>query len=178
MTECQLVCIDKAPAPWYTGIPAHSWNEESARLAGLGKMNYYLESLGCPKNLVDSERILTQLCAEGYAISPSYDEADLVVVNTCGFIDGAKGEGLTDIGKKDTLVGALTGLVVPIDAEACTAGRVDVCFFQVPGRNRRLVVSILRPGLEKVHVFVAVFHTLHPCGLSGSNHLGAVACSL
>ena len=46
-------------------------------------------SLGCPKALVDSERILTQLRAEGYAISPSYNDADLVVVNTCGFIDSA-----------------------------------------------------------------------------------------
>ena len=46
-------------------------------------------SLGCPKALVDSERVLTQLRAEGYAISPSYDGADLVVVNTCGFIDSA-----------------------------------------------------------------------------------------
>ncbi|MBT8130574.1 MAG: 30S ribosomal protein S12 methylthiotransferase RimO, partial [Gammaproteobacteria bacterium] len=41
-------------------------------------------SLGCPKATVDSEHILTQLRAEGYAISPSYDEADLVVINTCG----------------------------------------------------------------------------------------------
>ena len=46
-------------------------------------------SLGCPKALVDSERILTQLRAEGYDIAPSYDGADLVVVNTCGFIDDA-----------------------------------------------------------------------------------------
>ena len=46
-------------------------------------------SLGCPKALVDSERILTSLRAEGYEISPSYQEADLVVVNTCGFIDDA-----------------------------------------------------------------------------------------
>ncbi|MCU0975050.1 MAG: 30S ribosomal protein S12 methylthiotransferase RimO, partial [Steroidobacteraceae bacterium] len=46
-------------------------------------------SLGCPKALVDSERILTQLRAEGYDVVPSYDAADLVVVNTCGFIDDA-----------------------------------------------------------------------------------------
>ena len=46
-------------------------------------------SLGCPKALVDSERILTQLRIRGYEISPSYDAADLVVVNTCGFIDSA-----------------------------------------------------------------------------------------
>ena len=56
-------------------------------------------SLGCPKALVDSERILTQLRAEGYLISPSYDDADLVVVNTCGFIDSAVEESLDAIGE-------------------------------------------------------------------------------
>ena len=56
-------------------------------------------SLGCPKASSDSERILTQLRAEGYAISPTYDEADLVVVNTCGFIDSAVEESLDAIGE-------------------------------------------------------------------------------
>ena len=56
-------------------------------------------SLGCPKALVDSERILTQLRAEGYLISASYRDADLVVVNTCGFIDAAVDESLDAIGE-------------------------------------------------------------------------------
>src|SRR5947207_4193484 len=56
-------------------------------------------SLGCPKALVDSEGILTRLRAEGYAISPSYDGADLVVVNTCGFIESAMQESLEAIGE-------------------------------------------------------------------------------
>jgi ribosomal protein S12 methylthiotransferase len=56
-------------------------------------------SLGCPKALVDSERILTQLRAEGYATSGSYEGADLVIVNTCGFIDAAKAESLDAIGE-------------------------------------------------------------------------------
>jgi ribosomal protein S12 methylthiotransferase len=56
-------------------------------------------SLGCPKALVDSERILTQLRAEGYDIVPSYDAADVVVVNTCGFIDSAVTESLDAIGE-------------------------------------------------------------------------------
>ncbi|QKT04870.1 30S ribosomal protein S12 methylthiotransferase RimO [Ectothiorhodospiraceae bacterium 2226] len=56
-------------------------------------------SLGCPKALVDSERVLTQLRAEGYQISPDYDDADLVVVNTCGFIDAAVEESLDAIGE-------------------------------------------------------------------------------
>ena len=56
-------------------------------------------SLGCPKALVDSERILTQLKSDGYDVVPSYDDADLVVVNTCGFIDSAKQESLDAIGE-------------------------------------------------------------------------------
>ncbi len=56
-------------------------------------------SLGCPKALVDSERILTQLRAEGYAVAPTYEGADLVVVNTCGFIDAAVEESLGAIGE-------------------------------------------------------------------------------
>src|SRR5246127_2143471 len=56
-------------------------------------------SLGCPKALVDSERILTQLRAEGYEVAPTYEAADLVVVNTCGFIDAAIDESLEAIGE-------------------------------------------------------------------------------
>ncbi|MGL4723695.1 MAG: 30S ribosomal protein S12 methylthiotransferase RimO [Scandinavium sp.] len=56
-------------------------------------------SLGCPKNLVDSERILTELRTEGYDVVPSYDDADMVIVNTCGFIDSAVQESLEAIGE-------------------------------------------------------------------------------
>ncbi len=56
-------------------------------------------SLGCPKNLVDSERILTQLRTEGYDIVPTYNDADMVIVNTCGFIDSAVEESLGTIGE-------------------------------------------------------------------------------
>ena len=56
-------------------------------------------SLGCPKNLVDSERILTELRTQGYQVVPNYDNADLVIVNTCGFIDSAVQESLEAIGE-------------------------------------------------------------------------------
>ncbi len=56
-------------------------------------------SLGCPKALVDSERIITRLRAEGYAIAPDYEGADLVLVNTCGFLDSARDESLEAIGE-------------------------------------------------------------------------------
>jgi ribosomal protein S12 methylthiotransferase len=56
-------------------------------------------SLGCPKALVDSERILTKLRSDGYELSPDYDQADVVLVNTCGFLDSAKEESLAAIGE-------------------------------------------------------------------------------
>ncbi|WP_095588687.1 30S ribosomal protein S12 methylthiotransferase RimO [Actibacterium ureilyticum] len=78
---------DRAPAPRIA----------DARRAGQPTVG--LVSLGCPKALVDSERILTRLRAEGYAISPDYAGADAVIVNTCGFLDSAKAESLEAIGE-------------------------------------------------------------------------------
>ena len=71
-----------------------------ARRAGRPKVpKVGFVSLGCPKALVDSERIITRLRAEGYAIAPDYDGADVVVVNTCGFLNSAKQESLGAIGE-------------------------------------------------------------------------------
>ncbi|TCP41402.1 SSU ribosomal protein S12P methylthiotransferase [Rhodovulum marinum] len=73
-----------------------------ARIEGTarpGQPTIGMVSLGCPKALVDSERILTRLRAEGYAISPDYAGADAVIVNTCGFLDSAKAESLEAIGE-------------------------------------------------------------------------------
>jgi ribosomal protein S12 methylthiotransferase len=64
-----------------------------------GQPRIGMVSLGCPKALVDSERILTRLRAEGYAISPDYARAEAVIVNTCGFLDSAKAESLEAIGE-------------------------------------------------------------------------------
>ncbi|WBL32772.1 30S ribosomal protein S12 methylthiotransferase RimO [Sinirhodobacter sp. HNIBRBA609] len=64
-----------------------------------GQPTIGMVSLGCPKALVDSERILTRLRAEGYAISPDYTGAEAVIVNTCGFLDSAKAESLEAIGE-------------------------------------------------------------------------------
>jgi ribosomal protein S12 methylthiotransferase len=69
-------------------------NKESERAAKVGFV-----SLGCPKNLVDSERILTQLRTEGYDVTNSYADAEMVIVNTCGFIDSAVQESLDTIGE-------------------------------------------------------------------------------
>ena len=67
-----------------------------------GQPTIGMVSLGCPKALVDSERILTRLRAEGYAISPDYSGAEAVIVNTCGFLDSAKAESLDAIGEAIT----------------------------------------------------------------------------
>jgi ribosomal protein S12 methylthiotransferase len=64
-----------------------------------GQPTIGMVSLGCPKALVDSERILTRLRAEGYGVSPDYAGADAVIVNTCGFLDSAKAESLDAIGE-------------------------------------------------------------------------------
>ena len=77
-------------------IASTTINEDSAPVKA-AKVGFV--SLGCPKNLVDSERILTQLRTEGYDVVNSYDDAELVIVNTCGFIDSAVKESLDTIGE-------------------------------------------------------------------------------
>lgn len=81
--------------------PALRLDDAPARAAAGrgGQPTIGMVSLGCPKALVDSERILTRLRAEGYAISPAYQGADAVIVNTCGFLDSAKAESLEAIGE-------------------------------------------------------------------------------
>ncbi len=74
-------------------------DEAGARPRRTGQPRIGMVSLGCPKALVDSERILTRLRAEGYAISPDYAGAGAVIVNTCGFLDSAKAESLAAIGE-------------------------------------------------------------------------------
>lgn len=73
--------------------------EERANTQKINGTRIGFISLGCPKNLVDSERILTQLRTEGYDVVPTYNDADLVIVNTCGFIDSAVQESLDTIGE-------------------------------------------------------------------------------
>lgn len=83
-------------------------------------------SLGCPKALVDSERILTQLRLDGYDVVPSYENADVVVVNTCGFIDAAKAESLDAIGEAL----AENGKVI---VTGCLGAKADEIRAQYPG---------------------------------------------
>ena len=76
--------------------PARILQGQRVSVGGSGSKVGFV-SLGCPKALVDSERILTKLRLEGYEVVPSYEDADVVVVNTCGFIDSAKQESMDAI---------------------------------------------------------------------------------
>ncbi len=108
-------------------------------------------SLGCPKALVDSERILTQLRGEGYDLVQTYDDADVVVVNTCGFIDSAVAESLDAIGEAM----AENGKVI---VTGCLGKRADVIRQAHPG-----VLSISGPQdyasvMDAVHAAVPPTH--------------------
>src|SRR5512133_2917627 len=106
-------------------------------------------SLGCPKATVDSEHILTRMRAEGYEITPSYQEADVVVVNTCGFIDSAVAESLDAIGEAI----AENGKVI---VTGCLGKRGDLIREAHPG-----VLSISGPQ-DYASVMAAVHSALPP----------------
>src|ERR1700683_4306825 len=92
-----IAALFSPPAPPSAPAPTATTSRRSRSRARVPKVGFV--SLGCPKALVDSERILTQLRAEGYEVAPTYDDADVVVVNTCGFIDAAVDESLDAIGE-------------------------------------------------------------------------------
>jgi ribosomal protein S12 methylthiotransferase len=111
-------------------------------------------SLGCPKALVDSERIITRLRAEGYELARKHDGADLVIVNTCGFLDSAKAESLAAIG--DAM--AENGKVI---VTGCMGAEPDAIVHAYPG-----VLSITGPQqyesvLDAVHRAVPPAHDPH-----------------
>ena len=99
--------------------------------AQVGKGSYAFISLGCPKNLVDSERMLGKLAQDGYALQPDADGADVVVVNTCGFIEPARQESLGVI--REMLALKKAGRVGSVVVAGCMAERQrDVLLEQVP----------------------------------------------
>ncbi len=110
-----------------------------------------LVSLGCPKALVDSERILTQLRAEGYVISPDYDGADAVIVNTCGFLDSAKAESLAAIGEavKENGKVIVTGCMGK-DADTIQAAHPQVLAVTGP-QQYDAVVGAVHDAVPPVH---------------------------
>ena len=122
-----------------------------------------LVSLGCPKALVDSERILTQLRAEGYVISPGYDSADVVIVNTCGFLDSAKAESLAAIGEALDENGRVivTGCM-GVEADRIRAAHPSVLAITGP-QQYEAVVSAVHDAVPPAHD--AKFDLIPPQGL-------------
>jgi ribosomal protein S12 methylthiotransferase len=110
-----------------------------------------LVSLGCPKALVDSERILTQLRAEGYLIAPGYEDADVVLVNTCGFLDSAKAESLAAIGEAMEQNGRVivTGCL-GVEADLIRAVHPGVLAISGP-HQYEAVVGAVHAALPPVH---------------------------
>jgi ribosomal protein S12 methylthiotransferase len=110
-----------------------------------------LVSLGCPKALVDSERILTQLRAEGYLIAPGYEDADVVLVNTCGFLDSAKAESLAAIGEAMEENGRVivTGCL-GVEADLIRAVHPGVLAISGP-HQYEAVVAAVHAALPPVH---------------------------
>jgi ribosomal protein S12 methylthiotransferase len=100
-------------------------------------------SLGCPKALVDSERILTRLKAEGYATAPSYEQADVVVVNTCGFLDSARDESLQAIKEALQQNGRVivTGCL-GAEAELIRSAHPDVLAITGPQQTEAVVAAV------------------------------------
>jgi ribosomal protein S12 methylthiotransferase len=100
-------------------------------------------SLGCPKALVDSERILTQLRTDGYQISPTYEGADVVVVNTCGFIDSARAESLDAIGEAIEANGRVivTGCL-GVEADTIRAAHPKVLAVTGPQQYEQVVSAV------------------------------------
>ena len=112
-------------------------------------------SLGCPKALVDSERILTQLRIDGYDISPDYAGADVVVVNTCGFIDSARQESLEAIGEALQANGRVivTGCY-GVEADAIRAAHPGVLAVTGP-HQYAAVVGAVHAALPRIRAAVA-----------------------
>lgn len=114
-------------------------------------------SLGCPKALVDSERIITRLRSEGYAISPDYKGADLVLVNTCGFLDSARDESLEAIGEALNENGKVivTGCL-GAEAEVITSRHPDVLAVTGPHQYEQVMEAVHQHLPAPDHPFVSL----------------------
>jgi ribosomal protein S12 methylthiotransferase len=108
-------------------------------------------SLGCPKALVDSERILTKLRSEGYEVAPNYEGADMVVVNTCGFIDAAVEESLDSIGEAITENGKVI-------VTGCLGGRADEILERHPQVLEITGAHALEEVVSAVHKHLPPLH--------------------
>src|SRR5437762_1976569 len=119
------------------------------RMSNSPKGSYAFVSLGCPKNLVDSERMLGKLAQDGYALTPDADGADVVVINTCGFIEPARQESLGVI--REMLALKEQGRVGAVVVAGCLAERKgDALLQEVPGVDH--IVGVF--GREEISTVV------------------------
>lgn len=128
-------------------------------------------SLGCPKNLVDSERILTELRTEGYDVVPSYDDADMVIVNTCGFIDSAVQESLEAIDEVLMKVVKILKSQIPVDKGKVYRFGGDEFAVIYTGGTLEELLSILK---EIVHFQVGSINLSTSIGVAHSNECPTV----
>ena len=126
---------------------------DSPKMAGVPKIGFV--SLGCPKALVDSERIVTKLRSEGYELSPSYEGADAVVVNTCGFLNSAKEESLAAIGEALAKNGRVivTGCL-GVEADRIRAAYPHVLAITGPHQYEAVVEEVHKAVPRPHHPFV------------------------
>ena len=126
---------------------------ESPKTSGVPKIGFV--SLGCPKALVDSERIVTKLRSEGYELSPSYEGADAVVVNTCGFLNSAKEESLAAIGEALAKNGRVivTGCL-GVEADRIRAAYPHVLAITGPHQYEAVVEEVHKAVPRPHHPFV------------------------
>jgi ribosomal protein S12 methylthiotransferase len=129
--------------PVKQGTPAAARKRRAPTKPALKVPKVGFVSLGCPKALVDSERIISKLRAEGYEVAPNYDSADVVVVNTCGFLNSAKEESLAAIGEAMTENGRVivTGCL-GVEPERILASHPDVLSISGPHQYERVVEAV------------------------------------
>src|SRR5258708_21587129 len=136
-------------------------------MAAPAKGTYAFVSLGCPKNLVDSERMLGKLAQDGYALVPDASGADVVVINTCGFIEPARQESLGVI--REMLELKRQGKVGAVVVAGCLAERKgDTLLEEVPGVDQ--IVGVF--GREEIVQVVDRSLPPHPQPLSPSGRGG------
>src|SRR5204863_1435837 len=130
--------LSRLAPPWYTTeeeqqetIALERPQPERPPLSNMGAKTFAFVSLGCPKNLVDSERMLGKLAQDGYRLTPDADGADVVIVNTCGFIEPARQESLAVI--REMLDLKRRGRVGAVVVAGCLAERQqELLLEQVP----------------------------------------------
>src|SRR5262245_53537806 len=136
-------------------LPLADLHGDKPRGSQAAKGNYAFVSLGCPKNTVDSERMLGKLAQDGYALQPDADGADVVVVNTCGFIEPARQESLAVI--REMLELKKAGRVGAVVVAGCMAERQREVLLEAVPEVDQIVGVFGREEIARVVSSLQVF---------------------